>query len=278
MIIDSHHHLWKIDRGVYNWISDEIAGIRKDFTPRDLAPHLKACGVHKTILVQASETASENAFLLEQTKEGAFIGGIVAWVDLTRPDIREVLQELAEIDIIKGIRPVLQGIEDTNWILRPDVLEALRFATRAGLRFDALITPRHLETIDTLATRLPDLPMVIDHAAKPVINLGNPFQSEWAVGMKRLARHPHIHAKISGLATEFGAGWNAVNLKPTFDSLYESFGAHRLMWGSDWPVLELDGTYEEWFSCVTQLIATLPAQEQSDILGGSAARFYGIRD
>ncbi|WP_380054387.1 amidohydrolase family protein [Falsihalocynthiibacter sp. SS001] len=276
MIIDAHHHLWQIHRGVYDWITEDLDKIRRDYFPRDLLPHLQRTGVQKTVLVQASESITENAFLLDQTQAGDFIGAIVGWVDLTQPNIDETLDELSKIDLVKGIRPVLQGIEDTDWILRPEVIDVLRHAAEIGLKFDALITPRHLDAIDQLAKVIPELPIVVDHAAKPVIGLDKPFQTEWAEGMARLAKHPQLHAKISGLATEFGTGWNAENLAPTVATLLENYGPSRLMWGSDWPVLELEGTYEEWFACVQSLIADLPDSEKSDILGATAQRFYGI--
>lgn len=276
MIIDAHQHFWQIDRGVTDWIDDSISGIRRDYVPSHLAPYLDHLQVDKTVLVQAAETLSENDFMLGLAEQAPFVGAIVAWLDLSTTNAPDTLRDLAAKPLVKGVRPVLQGIEDSNWILQPNVMDALRLLPDLGLRFDALIQPRHLPIIEKLAWAIPDLPIVIDHAAKPVIRGGATLTDEWLQGMAKLAKHPRMHCKISGLATEFGPGWSAETLRPVVDHLIACFGPSRLMWGSDWPVLELDGSYSQWFTCLQTLISDLSEDEQADILGQSAARFYGI--
>lgn len=275
-VIDAHQHFWRLDTGGYDWITDEISGIRRDYHPDHLRPYLEHLGVDKTVLVQAREDIDDNRFMMEMAAQGGFVGGIVAWVDLTAPDAVETLEDLAQKPIIKAVRPVLQGIEQTDWILREDVIGALKHLPRLGLRFDALITPRHLKVIDTLAKTIPDLPMVVDHAAKPVILSGQDAGEDWRSGMSQLASHPQIMCKISGMVTEFGPGWTRDALQPVADHLISAFSPNRLMWGSDWPVLELDGSYPQWFKTVGQLIKSCSTTEQQDIRGLTAARFYGI--
>lgn len=276
MIVDAHQHFWQIDKGMHGWIDDSISGIRRDYLPKHLAPYLAHFGIDKTILVQAAEDLADNSFMDGLAQNADFIGGIVAWLDLSASNAADILHDLAQNPLIKGVRPVLQGIEDSTWILQPAVLDNLRLLPGNGLRFDALVQPRHLTAIDTLATSIPDLPIVIDHAAKPVIRGGTALDRDWLDGMARLARHPQMHCKISGLATEFGPGWSAESLRPVVQHLLECFGPARLMWGSDWPVLELDGSYPQWFTCLKTMIADLNTAEQADILGGTATRFYGL--
>lgn len=276
MIVDAHQHFWQIDRGVNDWIDDTISGIRRDYLPTHLAPYLTHFGIDKTILVQASETLLENDFMLDLAQQTDWIGGIVAWVDLSDPKAADQLQHLAKSPVIKGIRPVLQGIEDSDWILRPDVLNNVKLLPELGLCFDALIQPRHIKAIDQLAQIAPDLNIVIDHAAKPVIRAGQAASDDWFAGLQQLARHTNMHCKLSGLVTEFGPGWSPSALQPIADHLIETFTPARLMWGSDWPVLELDGSYPQWFTTVTNLITSCSADEQSDIMGGAAARFYSL--
>jgi len=274
--IDSHHHFWRIDRGVNGWITDDISAIRRDYLPAHLAPYLAHLGIDATVLVQASETWEENAFMVAEAEASGFVGAVVAWADLTDPAAGERLQELARHGVVKGIRPVLQGIDDSEWVLRPDVMGALAVLAPLGLAFDALVQPRHLPAIDALARALPDLPIVIDHAAKPPIRAGAPPPLSWAADMARLARHPQVCCKLSGLATEHGPGWRTETLAPVADRLLETFGPARLMWGSDWPVLELDGSYPQWLACARDLTARCGAGERADIMGGTAQRFYGI--
>ncbi len=277
MIIDAHQHYWRMDRGVYDWIDESISGLRRDYLPVHLEHYLAPLGIDGTILVQASETVTENGFLLEVAEASERVCGIVAWLDLESPDAVATLEQLSRTSLVKGVRPVLQGIEETDWILRPRVLDALRHLPDLGLRFDALIVPRHLDTIATLIDRVPELSIVVDHAAKPIIANGASPDVHWKRGMARLAESENVHCKLSGIAFEQGRGWTTQGLRPVSDHLLATFGPERLMWGSDWPVLEHVGSYLQWFDCVKGLISDCDATGQAAILGETAARFYGIQ-
>jgi L-fuconolactonase len=171
----------------------------------------------------------------------------------------------------KGLRPMLQDIDDTNWILLPAVQPALAAMARHGLRFDALVKPRHLSVIGELAQRHPDLSVVIDHAAKP--DIANGSLRPWADHMARLARETPWCCKVSGLVTEARADWRTDDLRPYVDHLLATFGPDRLMWGSDWPVVTLASNYQRWREAATVL---LPPDTHEAVFGGTAARFYGF--
>lgn len=271
--IDAHQHFWRIDRGDYSWMSDEVAAIRRDLLPPDLAPLAAACGVTGTVAVQAAPTLAETEFLLTLSDSAPIIRGVVGWVDLTG-DVPAQLARLAH-PRLRGIRPMLQSIDDTGWILRDDVLAGLRAVAAAGLRLDALITPRHLSVIDTLARRLPDLPIIIDHCAKPRFARSDPGDA-WRAGMGALARHPQVSCKLSGLANEYGPGWSAETLQPVFDQVLQAFGPDRLMWGSDWPVLDLAGDYAGWHATAQALAARLSEAEREALFSATARRVYGL--
>ncbi len=273
MVIDAHQHFWRIARGDYFWMDESVAQIRRDLLPPDLAPLAKAAGVTGTVAVQAAPTLEETEFLLALADETPSILGVVGWIDLTG-DVPAQLARLAH-PRLRGIRPMLQDIEDTDWILRPDVVAGLRHVAAAGLRLDALITPRHLEVIDRLARLIPDLPIVIDHCAKPVFEAGDPGDA-WRGGMAALAAHPQVFCKLSGLANEFGPGWSATALLPVFDHVLTVFGPERVLWGSDWPVLELAGQYADWIEAAREMAADLPPPAQEALFGGTARRFYGL--
>lgn len=278
MIVDAHQHFWQISRGVNTWIDDSISGIRRDYSPEHLAPYLKHLGIDKTILVQASETVEENRFMVDLADQCDFIGGIVAWIDLSATSAINELEQLATNSLIKGIRPVLQGIEDDEWILQENVISVLRELPKLGLRFDALIQTRHLNAISEVASQIPELAIVVDHAAKPVISGGAEPDVAWFDGMSKLAQNEQVFCKLSGLVTEHGEGWTVNALRPVFEHLSNVFTPNRLMWGSDWPVLELDGSYVQWFSCVNSLISDLSSTERDQILGGVATSFYGLHN
>lgn len=273
MIIDAHQHFWRIARGDYPWMNESVAPIRRDFLPADLAPHAESGGITGTVLVQAAPTLDETRFLLSLAERTPLIKAVVGWIDLTG----DVDGQLARIShpALRGIRPMLQDIEETGWICRPEVLEGLRKVAAAGLRLDALITPRHLGFIDRVATEIPDLHIVIDHCAKPRFTGCDPGAA-WREAMKRLAAHPQVFCKLSGLANEYGTGWSAETLRPAFDHVLGAFGADRVMWGSDWPVLELAGEYPGWLDTARRLSADLPDPDKAALFAGTAARFYGL--
>lgn len=274
--VDAHHHFWKIDLGIYDWISDDIAGIRRDYQPDHLAPYLKHLGVSKTVLVQAGESLLENDAMLAIADHSDFVAGVVAWVDLTAADAASRLEELAGHDKVKSIRPVLQGIADNDWVLQPEVVSNLRLLPELNLCFDALIQPRHLAVLDQLTDQIPQLHVVIDHAAKPVIARGQAAGSDWESGMARLAEKPQIFCKLSGMATEQGPGWQASTLQPVCDHLLSTFGPRRLMWGSDWPVLELVGSYTQWYEAAQQMLSGLSAEDRDWVMGKTATQFYNL--
>ncbi|WP_121063804.1 amidohydrolase family protein [Chachezhania antarctica] len=272
-MIDAHQHFWRIDRGDYGWMDDSVARIRRDILPPDLEPLARACGVTGTVAVQAAPTLAETRFLLDLAERTPLMQAVVGWVDLTG-DVPAQLSELSH-PLLRGARPMLQDIAETRWILRDDVLQGLTALASHGLRMDALITPRHLPVIDELARRLPDLPIIVDHCAKPVFDGTDPGD-DWRAGMAALAQHPQISCKLSGLANEFGPGWSADTLAPVFDHVWECFGPDRLMWGSDWPVLELAGDYETWVSTAQALAASLSPDERAALFGATATRVYAL--
>lgn len=289
--IDAHQHFWSTARGDYGWLDPAVpalAPLCHDFTPADLLPHLAAAGVTQTVLVQAAATEAETGFLLGLAEAHAFIGGVVGWADLGRIESVATLERLAQQPRFKGVRPMLQDLPQADWITHaphPDVMHAL---LRLGLRFDALVRPQHLAALLQFVDRWPGLPVVIDHAAKPALahttagHWNREWAEPWRKGLAELAARPGVHCKLSGLLTEAGgaarqggpAGLAAV--RPVWETLLALFGPHRLMWGSDWPVLNLASSYAEWVSLSEALLHDLPADAQHAVRHGNAQRFYGL--
>jgi L-fuconolactonase len=232
-----------------------------------LAPELSSAGIARSVLVQAAASTAETDFMLELASQHDFIGGVVGWCDLADPASTEQLEAWARHPKFKGVRPVLQDLEDPEWILhgpRPEVLDALE---RLGLRFDALVRAAQLPALLRFVAARPALPVVVDHAAKPP-----GWNPGWELHMQALAERPQVFCKLSGLWTEMPR--DAV---PTvWNTLLEQFGAERLMWGSDWPVLLLAGDYQAWWTAARSLVYALPPADRAAVLGGTAARFYRL--
>ena len=273
--VDAHHHVWSLARSDYGWLTPAQGAIYRDFTLADLAPLNEAAGITSTVLVQAAPTLAETQYLLEVAKDSkGLVKGVVGWVDLSAPDAIPTLTRLARNPLLKAVRPMLQDLPDPAWILRADVGRALAALPRLGLRFDALIKPAQLPILSQLLELHPDLAVVIDHAAKPYI--ANAMWEPWAQSLRAVAGNPRVRCKVSGLITEAGSNWTIDTLRPYFDHLLDCFGAQRLMWGSDWPVVNLAGSYQRWFATTVALLSGLTAAERAAIMGGSARKFYGL--
>jgi len=275
MRVDAHQHFWKIARGDYGWLTAEaFPKLYRDFLPDDLAPLLAETRVDRTILVQGAETAGETRFLLDLAAQTPFVGGVVGWTDFASPDAPAEIERLAAEPHLKGLRPMLQELADAEWILRPDVQPALKATAQNGLRFDALIKPPQLPAIRRMLDLHPDLPVVIDHGAKPLIADG--VMAPWADHIRGIARDSRTVCKLSGLATEAQPGWSVETLRPYVDVLLGAFGPSRLMFGSDWPVLTHNGDYLGWFAAAQVLTAGISDAERDQVFGGAAAAFYGL--
>lgn len=267
-LIDAHVHLWRVDRADYSWMTPDLP-IYRDYGLDDLQPLLDGA---RAVLVQAAATEAETWFLLELMRRSAgMVAGVVGWADLAAPNAVDRVAALAVAPGLVGLRPMLQDIADTDWILRADVARGLGAMAQAGLRLDVLARVRHLKLLPELAQRHPDLAMVVDHAAKPDIAAGD--LAQWRQDIAKVARQTSAFCKLSGLATEAAPGWDVESLRPVVEHLLAEFGPDRLIWGSDWPVLTLNGLYGEWRAATLALVAeaALPA-----VMGGNARRFYGL--
>jgi len=277
--IDAHQHFWTIARGDYRWLTPTLAALYRDFTPADLAPVLAREGIDATVLVQAADSAQETEFLLRIAAENDFVAGVVGWVDLDRVDAARELEALSKRPKFVGVRPMLQDLDDDRWVLRPKVVESLRVAASLDLVFDALVKPRHLAALCELASRVPELRIVVDHAAKPELSAGAAWggRDEWRARLTELAASPMLHGKVSGLVTEAGANWSDASLAEPVEFLRRAFGARRLLWGSDWPVVELVSDYSSWLSAARRLTHTWSSSERAALFGETARSLYRLR-
>jgi L-fuconolactonase len=270
--IDAHHHVWQVSRGDYGWLTPDLP-IHRDYTLSDLRPLLG--DISATVLVQAAPTEAETSFMLDIARgSSGLVRAVVGWTDFAHRNAPNRVAKLAGDSLLKGLRPMLQDIAETEWILREELRPAIMAMIDAGLRFDALVQPRHLPVLLKLCARHPGLELVIDHAAKPVIAAGG--WQPWADDISLMARETPAMCKLSGIVTEASPGWRIDDLRPYFGHLLSCFGPDRLMWGSDWPVVELAGGYARWREASAALLAPLSVEERNAIFGGTALRFYDL--
>ena len=275
--IDAHQHFWHYDPWRDAWISEAMAVLRRDFLPADLAPLLAANLVDACVAVQADQSEAETQFLLDLARDHSFIRGVVGWVDLRSPQVAERLAHFASDRHFRGVRHLVQGEPNDEFLLQEDVVRGIRALTPLGLTYDLLLVPRQLRAATRLAAMLPDQRFVLDHIAKPLIKDG--VLEPWASDLGALAMQPNVWCKLSGLITEADwASWKPTQLRQYLDVVVESFGVDRLMWGSDWPVCLLAGSYEEVREVIAEYLVRFSVDERTAIFGGNATTFYGLEE
>ena len=274
--LDAHQHFWRFDAVRDAWITADMAAIRRDFLPGDLAPNLLANDMDGCIAVQADQSEQETRFLLDLARDHQMIRGVVGWVDLRAPDLDETLARISTDRALRGVRHIAQAEAD-DFVTRDDVVRGIAQLRQFGLAFDVLVYERQLPAAIALADRLPEQPLVLDHLGKPRIREG--VLEPWATHLRELARHPNVWCKLSGMVTEADwRHWRPADLRPYLDVAFEAFGPARLMFGSDWPVCLVAAPYGRVLDAVREyaVAAACSIAEQEALFGGNAARFYGL--
>lgn len=277
VIVDSHQHFWNLEKIAYPWLDAMYGPICRTIEADELEPLLKAAGVDKTVIVQAANSYADTDYMLETAEQREWVGAVVGWVPLNIPDIADKkLSHYAKNRYFKGVRHLIHDEQDPDWVVRDSVIEGLKVLASYGMTFDVVaVFPNHLKHVPTLAEKVPELNMVIDHLAKPPIR--DKQMGEWAEQLARAAEYPNVYAKISGLNTAADPeNWSAEDLKPYIDYAIEKFGADRLMFGSDWPVANLAGDYAKVWEETNKALSGYPPEVTRKILGETAAKFYRI--
>jgi L-fuconolactonase len=289
--IDAHHHVWRLLPGTpgrtgpspraHDWLSGaDLAPIRRDFTLDDLSTVAAVAEIDRTVLVQVVPDVEETADFLALSADAGkgLVAGVVGWVDLTDAGIGDVLAALragSGGELLVGVRHLVQGERDPRWLTRPDVRRGLRAVAEAGLAYDLLTLVHQLPAAIETVRALPDATFVLDHLSKPPIATGE--REPWASYLRELAAEPNVTCKLSGMVTEADpVGWTVADLRPYADVALEAFGPSRVMFGSDWPVCLLAGSYEEVVAAAEGLTAGLTTAERDEAFGGTAARVYRL--
>jgi L-fucono-1,5-lactonase len=275
--IDAHQHFWQRGKFKDAWLdAPEHRPISGSYLPEHLAPHLKQCGIDGSVFVQTQHDLGENRWALDLAKKNPFILGVVGWVDLASADCEKQLLEFKADPKFVGIRHITQGEPDDDFIVRDDVVRGLKVLEKHRVPFDLLFYVKHLRHAATLAGKLPGLPMVIDHLAKPRIK---EHQTDgWIDHLKAAAKFPNVYCKLSGMVTEADwKGWTPKDLTPYVQAALEAFGPDRCMFGSDWPVCLLAAPYPSVVAALREALGPLRDAERAKIFGGTAEKFYGLK-
>lgn len=270
MLIDAHCHIWQIGENDHEWPTPDLAGIYRNYSLRDLDCVASPAGVEGVVVVQSQPSERDTAWLLDTCAHEPLVKGVVGWTSLAAINAGERILQLAQNPLLKGLRPMLQDLP-ADWVLSPALDGAFEAMVGAGLTLDALIKPAHLEAMLIFAERWPDLSIVVDHGAKPQIR--DEALDPWRAQISALADHPNLFCKVSGLLTEARDDQGIDALTPYVEHLRDSFGPSRLMWGSDWPVLNLASSYGAWSTACKFWFTD---EEVNLVFSETAKRFYRL--
>ncbi len=276
MNIDSHQHFWRYDPVRDRWITPEMSRIRRDFLPEDLLPELRHNQIDGCVAVQADQSEAETFFLLDLAAKHDEIKGVVGWVDLSASNISDRLEYFSQFERLRGFRHIAQSEPDDRFLVRKEFVAGLQCLQHFGFSYDILIYPRQLPAALELVEKLPDQRFVIDHLAKPSIRSGE--LSPWAEQIRAIAANPNIYCKLSGLVTEADwKHWRQADFEPYLDVTFEAFGPDRVMFGSDWPVCLLAGSYQQVKNVLANHIDRLPHAQRQKIFGLNAISCYALK-
>lgn len=275
MKIDAHHHFWQYNTDEFGWIDDSMQRIRQDFLPSDLEQELSKVGVDGVVSVQARQSIEETNWLLMLAEQHDFIKGVVGWVPLADPMIREYLGFLSGNKKLKAVRHVVQAEPNDKFILQDEFNVGVSALAEYGLIYDILVFERHLPHVIKFVDRHPNQKFVLDHIAKPRIKEN--LIDDWAAQICQLGRRENVYCKVSGMITEANFdSWSLEQLKPYWDMTLAAFGPNKLMFGSDWPVCLVASQYDRWFYAVAELASYLSIEEQARLFGETAFEVYGL--
>jgi L-fuconolactonase len=202
--------------------------------------------------------------------------GMVAALSLERgKEIEGELARLRQNNILKGIRRLIQTQPDPDFCIRPQFIEGLKLLARYDLPFDICIFHHQMPNVIKMVRSAPEVRFVLDHIGKPGIKAG--IFDPWRQQVRELASMPNVYCKISGVSTEADhKNWTREQLKPYIAHAIESFGFDRIMYGGDWHVLELAGTYPEWVDIVDWVTEGVTLQEKRKLFRDNAIGFYRL--
>lgn len=274
--IDTHVHFW--DRGhlPYPWL-DEVPAIAGPHRPAEFRSETAANPPGKIVFVECGAPWLDEVKWVEQlAATEPRIAGIVAksMVNEGATTLAN-LAELRKHPLVRGVRHLVQHEPDADFAARPEFIAGVRAVGAAGLSFDLCCFHHQLPAIVRLVRACPDTRFILDHFGKPGIRAGQ--LDPWRRHFAELAALPNVDCKLSGLITEADhAAWQPADLKPYVDHALAVFGPGRLLFGGDWPVAKLAGTYPRWLDTARELVSHLPSADQDAIFRVNALRAYRL--
>ena len=279
-IIDTHQHLWDLTKFHLPWMKS-APELNKSYLAKDYAEATAGLNVVKAIYMEVDVVPSE------QVKEAEMILGVcqlrntptVAAVISGRPDsdgFAAYLQRFQGVKELKGVRQVLHVPETPQgYALRPEFVRGMNVLQEMGLSFDLCMRGKDLKDAAKLADLAPKTRFILDHCGNPQVL--DKDQTAWKADISAIADKHNVVCKVSGiLASTKGKPWTAEDLAPVVNHVLDSFGPDRVMFGGDWPVVTLGGTYRQWVEALRTIVKNRPLDDQRKLFHDNALKYYGL--
>ena len=278
-IIDSHVHFYDPARIAHPWLAS-VPAIAAAHQPADLARDRATVDIEQVVFVEVDAAPGrerdEAEFAAALAAGPPRVGAIVASAPVEKGAAVEAdLGALRALPLVKGIRRLIQPHADPAHCLSAPFVEGVRCVGRFGLPFDLCISHGQLASATELVRRCPEVSFVLDHIAKPPIASGG--REPWAAEMRAMAALPNVVVKISGVVTEADHhSWTADHVRPYIDHTLACFGFSRVLFGSDWPVLNLASRYANWVALLDTILGGVPEPELMGFYRDNARRVYSL--
>jgi L-fuconolactonase len=275
VIVDAHHHLWRYVFEEYSWMGTNEDILRRDFTITEYLAVAQQSSVSAAIAVQSRQMIEDTDFLVDLAKSSGISHFVVGWFDLLADDAEEVIAKYAQLKHVVGARHFL-SLESDNSLFRSSFFrERLQLLAANDLTFDLLVRPDQLQYCTDLVGELPELTFVLDHLGNPVIGGDN---SNWRTGLKELSTMPNVYAKVSGLThNTLGNSFDVSSFDSSLECAVEFFGTDRLIFGSNWPVVDINASFGFWMQVVSEFFNKVAPDALPDILGHNAVKAYNLK-
>jgi L-fuconolactonase len=279
LVIDAHQHFWDPQTHLLSGLVGKYQSLRRPFRPEDLEPLLETAAVSRTVVVQADATMADTFGMLEVGRRHPFVAGVVGWLDPEQHDpasaVRAHLEAPGGAKLV-GYRLPARDHPNPDWLREAGPWRAATSIGDAGLVTEFTMRPENLGAALTLLEALGTRSCVVDHMM--TIPVGDASRRMWKQAIVELAALPNVYLKISGMIDDPAPdGWRPAWFQSAVDDVLEAWDSDRLMFGTDWPVCTLARSYTDVVAWTRSAIASLDAEQQAAVLGGNAARCYGLK-
>jgi len=281
--IDTHQHLWDLTKFKLGWLK-KGAPLDAQFTPKEFAEATEGLNVVKAVYMEVDvveeQQQAEVDYLIElcKSKKTPTVAAVVSGRPASA-GFAGYIAQFKDSKYIKGIRQVLHvDATPAGTCLKKEYVAGIQLLGELGLSFDLCLRPADLPDAAKLADKCPDTRFILDHCGNPQHGFGPEQTAKWKEDLTALAKKKNVVCKVSGfLANGWPKGkWTAADIAPVVNATIDAFGVDRSMFGGDWPVVTLAGTYKDWLTALRAIISNRPEADQKKILHDNAAKFYGI--